>query len=797
LFFIIDIFASGIQLQILEKSSSNKKNNFLRILLLISPVILILYSCNPTKYVPEGETLLNNNYIEINKTGISKTDLVPYIKQKPNKKIFGARFHLGLYNLSNLNKEKWPHSWLRNIGEEPVIYDKSSATKSREQLEEYISSKGYFDSRVSDSVRTVKRKSDVFYDVHLKEPYTVRNLYFEIADTTIETLFCFDSINCLIQRGKPYDVDVLQAERSRFERYVKDHGFYGFSAADHISFRVDSTIGNRQVNLYYDIKKFQKIDNYNRITYVPHSVYRIKNVYIYPDFVPKDVLEGGETYLRSLDTVNYNGYYFITDQKKPQLKYDLILQSLYLKPGSDYSISNSEQTQSHLMTLKAYRLVNIFYNEAEAPDNTEGSQLFLDCHIQLTQLSQQSFNVELEGTNSAGNLGGALNLVYQHKNLLHGAEQFNMKLKGAFEAMPDKTGKLRPTQEYGFETSLRLPKFLVPFMKKEGFIKNYNPTTTILAAYNYQDMPFYTRTIANATFGYNWSGHKYRTHIVNPVQLNVVRLISIDTAFQKKIDASSYLAYSYRDVMILGSNYSFIFNNQKIQKSKDYLFLRVNAEAAGNLLSAASRLTGAKKTEGTYNILGQPFAQYIRTDLDLRYNVILNDVSSVVYRGFIGLGIPYGNSKAIPFEKQYFGGGANGIRAWQVRSLGPGSYVPGENEFLNQTADIKLEANAEYRFKLFWVLEGALFLDAGNIWTFNEDASRPGAQFKFNKFFNDIAVGTGTGFRFDFDFVTARIDMGMKLRDPSISNGSNWILMSRRYNFRDDFAFVLGIGYPF
>jgi outer membrane protein assembly factor BamA len=423
--------------------------------------------------------------------------------------------------------------------------------------------------------------------------------------------------------------------------------------------------------------------------------------------------------------------------------------------------------------------------------------LFLDCHIQLTQLSQQSFNVELEGTNSAGNLGGALNLVYQHKNLLHGAEQFNMKLKGAFEAMPDKTGKLRPTQEYGFETSLRLPKFLVPFMKKEGFIKNYNPTTTILAAYNYQDMPFYTRTIANATFGYNWSGHKYRTHIVNPVQLNVVRLISIDTAFQKKIDASSYLAYSYRDVMILGSNYSFIFNNQKIQKSKDYLFLRVNAEAAGNLLSAASRLTGAKKTEGTYNILGQPFAQYIRTDLDLRYNVILNDVSSVVYRGFIGLGIPDGNSKAIPFEKQYFGGGANGIRAWQVRSLGPGSYVPGENEFLNQTADIKLEANAEYRFKLFWVLEGALFLDAGNIWTFNEDASRPGAQFKFNKFFNDIAVGTGTGFRFDFDFVTARIDMGMKLRDPSISNGSNWILMSRRYNFRDDFAFVLGIGYPF
>jgi outer membrane protein assembly factor BamA len=250
--------------------------------------------------------------------------------------------------------------------------------------------------------------------------------------------------------------------------------------------------------------------------------------------------------------------------------------------------------------------------------------------------------------------------------------------------------------------------------------------------------------------------------------------------------------------LILGGNYSFIFNNQKIQKSRDYWFLRVNAEAAGNMLSLASNIAGAEKKEGYLNFFGQPFAQYIRTDMDLRYNVILNDVSSVVYRGFAGIGIPYGNSKAIPFVKQYFGGGANGIRAWQVRSLGPGSYVvPDTIEFINQTADIKLEANAEYRFKLFWILEGALFVDAGNIWTFNEDASRPGARFRFNKFFNDIAVGTGTGLRFDFSFVTARIDMGMKLRDPSISNGSRWILMSRRYNFRDDFAFVLGIGYPF
>jgi outer membrane protein assembly factor BamA len=780
----------------LKKTSSNKKNNLPGVLLLLFSLVTVIYSCNPTKYVPQGESLLNNNYIEINREGINKSALVPYIKQKPNKKIFGARFHLGLYNLSNINKEKWPHAWLRNIGEEPVIYDKIQTEKSKEQLQDYVASKGFFDSRVSDSVRTIKRKSDVFYDINLKSPYTVRNLYYEIADTTIEKLFYFDSINCLIQRGKPYDADVLQAELLRVERYIKNHGFYGFSA-DHISFSVDSTIGNHQVNINYVIKKFAKVDNYNRITYIPHPLYRIKDIFIYPDFVPKEMIEGGDSYLKNLDTINYKGYYFITGQKKAQLKYDLILQTFYLKPGSVFNITNTEQTQSHLMTLKAYRLVNIFFSDTDAPESTQGSELYLNCHVQLTLLSQQSFNIEVEGTNTAGNPGGALNLVYQHKNLFRGAELFSMKLKGAFEVIAQKDAKLQSIQEYGFETSLRLPKFLVPFLKTEGFIRNYNPTTTIVAAYNFQDMPIYSRRMANATFGYNWSGHSYRTHIVNPIQLNLVKMESIDTAFQKQIDASSYLANSYKNVMIVGGNYSFIFNNQKIQKSRDYWFLRVNAEAAGNLLSVASRLAGVRKAEGSYIILGQPFAQYIRTDLDLRYNVILNDASSVVYRGFIGMGIPFGNSKAIPFVKQYFGGGANGIRAWQVRSLGPGSYVvPDTINFINQTADIKLEANVEYRFKLFWILEGALFLDAGNIWTFNEDVSRPGSMFRFKTFMNDIAVGTGTGFRFDFKFVTARLDIGMKLRDPSISGKSRWIPASREF-VRNDFTFVLGIGYPF
>jgi len=762
--------------------------------------ILIISSCNSTKYVPEGETLLNDNHIIINKEGIKKSDLLPYIKQKPNKRIFGTRFYLGLYNLSNINKQRWPHKWLRDIGEEPVIFDLYATAKTKEQIKSYAATKGYFDGQVMETIETANRKSDVFYNVDLLPPYTIRKLLYEIADSNIQKLCYFDSVNCIIERGKPYDVDVLQAERLRFERFIKDHGFYGFSA-DHIYFRVDSTVGNRQVDIIYGIKNFAKLDIYNGISLVPHSIYRVKNIYIYPDFVPKDALEGGEAYLNSFDTTNYQGYYFISRTEEPEIKYDLIIQSLYLKPGSVFNVTNTEQSRAHLLTLKVYRLVNIYYSDVNEPDIAQDSEMMIDCNIQLTLLSQQSYKVELEGTNSVGNLGGALNLIYQHKNLFHGAELFSMKLKGAYETNTQ-NDSLMSTREYGVETSLRLPRFLLPFFKKEGFIKKYNPTTTLLAAYNYQNMPLYTKTTANATFGYNWKARNYQEHIINPLQLNLVKLWSIDPGYAAKIDSSSYLAYSYKDVLIFGGNYSFIFNNQSIKKSRDYWFLRINTETSGNMLAMVNKLAGAKKTEdGTYNILGLPFAQYVRTDFDLRYNLNLNDVSSIVYRGFFGIGIPYGNSKAIPFQKQYFGGGANGIRAWQVRSLGPGSYIPTDTKFLNQTADIKLEVNAEYRFKLFWILEGALFLDAGNIWTYHDDLSRPGSKFIFNKFYKDIAVGTGAGLRFDFKFVIGRVDLGMKLRDPLLTDGSKWIIMSRPYIFslkrNSDLAIVIAIGYPF
>jgi outer membrane translocation and assembly module TamA len=747
--------------------------------------------------------LLNKNHVNISKEDIKKSAIIPYIKQQPNKRIFGSRFHLGLYNLSNINKTKWPHGWLRQIGEEPVIFDPVEAEKSADQIKTYITSKGYFDSKVQDSVKTEDRKTDVYYNVKLKSPYTVRNIYFDITDTIIRDYFYFDSVNCLIHRGKPYDVDVLIAERARVERFIRDKGFYAFSS-EFISFNVDSMIGNRQIDIYYNIRNSVSVDKSNNLKVLPQYVYQVKNVYIYPDYDPGTALEEGETYIQKLDTIFYNGYYFVTSKKDPEINYDLILQTLYLKPGTDYNLTNTDQTQSHLMGLKVYRLVNISYDEVDLPENPMELRRNLNANIMLTLLTPQSYRVELEGTHTDGNLGGGVNLVYQHKNLFHGAELFNVRVRGSYEAYKmrtqDSINKLSSIQEYGAEMSLKLPQFLIPFVKKEDFIKKYNPSTNILAAYSFQAMPIFTRSLATATFGYTWKAGNYHTHIVNPLQLNLVNLQRIDPVFAEDIK-KSFQAYSYMDVLILGGGYSLIYNNQTIQNSKDFMFLRLNFETSGNMISLVDKLSGIRKQgDSTYMFLGQSYAQYVRTDIDLRYNYRFNELSSIVYRGFVGVGIPYGNSRAIPFEKQYFAGGANSIRAWQVRSLGPGSYDPGKNTgFLNQTADIKIELNAEYRFKLFWILEGALFVDAGNIWTYNKDIGREGTQFRFDKFLNDMAVGTGTGLRFDFSFVLGRVDFGMKLRDPRTlgpDQKSNWIFLYRPYNLRD-FSVVLGIGYPF
>ena len=344
----------------MEYFASNKNIKILKLFIIPALLAIIISSCNPTKYVPKGESLLVENRIIINNDSLKKGEILPLIKQKPNKRILGVRFHLGLYDLSNINKERWPHSWLRNIGEEPVIFDPNATSKSKEQIKTYIASKGYFDGRVTETIETANRKSKVYYNIEVKPAYLINNLFYEIADTGLSRIIKSDTVNCLIEKGKPYDVDLLQAERIRLERVIRDMGFYSFSS-DNIYFRIDSTVGHRKVNIFYGVKKQLTFDSNNNQVLVPNRPYLIRKIYIYPDYVPNEVLTGGADYQKSLDTIKYNGYYFITNLKRPSINNDVIIHALYIKSGAAFNVTNTERSQSHLMAFKTYRLVNIRY----------------------------------------------------------------------------------------------------------------------------------------------------------------------------------------------------------------------------------------------------------------------------------------------------------------------------------------------------------------------------------------------------------------------------------------------------
>jgi len=805
-----DIFAIIIPSGKLTHQRTNIKITVPKLIILLI-IILTAASCNPTKYVPSGELLLNKNDLvlkgadETLPSTLTKGAIKPYIRQQPNKKIFGARFHLGLYNLSNINKEKWPHGWLRKIGEEPVIFDPDAAARSTEQIRRYLTSKGFFNASVNDTVETKKKEASVYYRITPGKPYTIADIRYEIQDSMLYGLVTIDTINCTIEKGMIYDVDLLQNERKRLEQFIRAKGFYSFSTED-IYFRVDSSLMNHQVIVNYVVSRKSSLDSQGRIEYSNHTMYHIRDVYVFPEFDPKKALTNGEQYTLSFDTTFYKGIYFVSPPGRYLIKPEVLSQSLYISPGALFSLTNTEQTQSRLADMKNHRLVNVTYVDAGAGPGSRINEGLLDCIIQLTPMQRQSFTVELEGTSTGGNIGGALNLIYQNKSLFRGAELFNMKLKGAYERLPKELEGLKDTKEFGAEVSLKLPKFLVPYKPKESFIRDHDPKTVLQAGFNYQQVPAYTRTIANVTLGYSWNGQRHTSHNFNPLSFSFVKLPpeSISSDFQELIDKSPYIAYSYRNVLILGGNYNITFNNQVIQKARDYWNIRVGFDAAGNLLNMIYKLANASKdtSDLTYHFLGQPFAQFLKGEIDASYHYKINEASSIVYRFFAGVGVPYGNSKAdtihaMPFEEQYYNAGANDIRAWLVRSLGPGSFA--DPEYVNQTADIKLIANAEYRFKLFWILEGAVFLDAGNIWTFWPDASRPGSQFSY-KFLNDIAVGTGLGVRFDLKFVLLRIDAGLKLRDPAITEGTKWLPLISNYESmtkKKPYQFVIGIGYPF
>jgi len=760
--------------------------------------VIFLFSCSPVKFVPENKYLISKVQVDVDNQNINKESAKSLIKQKENYKILGfLKFHLLLYNLS---PKKKTDDWLKRIGEPPQIYDDNLSALSEEQLRKYAYSKGYFRASVNSSIslNEKKRKVVINYKLNSGEQYVIKRINYEIKDSLLEALYFNSDIKSKIGEGDAFDIDALEKHQLDIVTLFRNNGYYYFSKDD-VKFIADSSKYNKQVlvDLLIRPAKNNQVD----------SVKVFQPFYLNNFFL--SVLPGNSpvTIRRDSvgifsDTITWDNF---TLYQNRQVRYPpaLFTRTMRLNKGSLYNNADVESAFIAFNRLRQFRFVDIQFNEVASPNDTN----LLDCYVRLAPLNKQSTSFDIEGTNTSGNFGVAGNVTYMHRNLFRGAEVFQISLLGGIERL-EKLDNGVPnyfnTTQLGVESSLIIPKLLGP----GSFLKDFErflPKTVITLGYNYQRRPEYTRTINTLKFGYDWKTTENLRHIWNLLDYNKVNVFDYDPEFIDGIQ-DLYIKSSFTDHLIFAMNYSLIFNNQQLSTIKDYTYIRFNIEASGNLLWAISELANKEKYKQVdslgnvqseyYQVLNTRFAQYVKSDIEYSRGFAIDKYNTIVSRAFLGIGVPYGNFDVLPFEKKYFSGGANGIRAWPVRSLGPGTYKAPADAYPNQTADIKLEANLEYRFKLIRFVEGALFLDAGNIWAINEKDNREGALFKFDQFYRQIAFGTGTGLRFDMSYFILRLDLGVKLRDPSVSEGRGWIVGNRPYTNKD-FNFTFAIGYPF
>jgi outer membrane protein assembly factor BamA len=736
---------------------------------------------------------MSNIDYRIDNKQINKEELSSYVRQEENLKILGfIKFHLWLYNLSKKNKTK---SWFREIGEPPAIYDEVLINKSTSQIQQYLYNKGYYKAKVSSKVDLKKKKARATYIIETGNPYIIRNITYNIKDSRINDYFQANKDESLIKSGDIFDVDVLDQERSRITRLLNNKGFFKFMD-EYIHFKIDSSLSSLQADIEMTIDNPRLSSDLSKET--AHKQFYIKD-YSINVFTPQKGINS-VNFQDFSDTTRLDGLTFFHKGRIP-LKVKTIAKTIEMVPGDLYSKTKEERTQNNLYSIRQFKFVNIQFSE----DQTSNDSLkgWLNGKIFLPIQVKQNYSFDIEGTNTSGNFGIAGNLNYQHRNLFKGGEIFDITLKGATERQLTEGGTF-VMNELGTVVKLSLPGFWLPVNEKKLNLYSM-PITSFSASYNFQERRDYTRTILNATLGYQWKSSANISHSLNLVDLNSVYIYRIDPAFLEDIK-NLYIKSSYTDHIISATSYSWIYNNQNIKKKPDYQYFRMNLETAGNTLWVLSSLTGREKFNSEdpssefnttyYKLFNTRFAQYLKGDFEYRYGYRFDKYNSIATRAFFGIAFPYGNFNVVPFEKRYFTGGANGIRAWQVRTLGPGSYSEDSLDYPNQSADIKMEANIEYRFKLFWMIEGALFVDAGNVWAINRNDNREGAVFKFNKFYDEFAVGTGFGLRLVTNYFIVRTDLGLKLRDPALLPGERWIPGNRKFN-SSDLNLNIAIGYPF
>ncbi|MCQ2960031.1 MAG: BamA/TamA family outer membrane protein [Bacteroidales bacterium] len=718
--------------------------------------------------------------ITVDNRKIDKDEMLNYVKPKPNRTILKCQFPLHTYYRFENKNGKFA-SWMRDVvGEPPVLLEESVISKNEEQLRLYLNEQGYYNAKVSSFI-SYKGKGDkkavANYNISCGKLFTLSNVTYQIPDSAINSIIERTQNSSKLKQGKPFAINLLQEEQARIVRLCNFVGYYAFTK-DNVFFAADTTHGPDSVSLVISIKKTSENSLKKHV---------VQKTVVDQDYKPKSFRPPQENTAQDSSSSTY-------------VKDETIQQANFIENGKLYSLFRVERTQKILSSYPLFKLVNIEFKPSESQQNSDS--VSLDCFINLTPENRQSISVDLEGTNTSGDWGAELNTSYINRNVFHGAEYLSLKLKLAGEynnVLKESNENIRffNSLEYGISTDLTTPKFVVPFNVKK-YDKKFRAKTNIHLEYNYLQTPDYTRPTTEINFGYTWYGKRFLTYNLNPVDISYIRYYDISERFSNFINSRNYYKYSYEDYLLYSNNFSMIFYNKRRNDTRNYQYFRLYAETSGNLMYLYCKSSGKEKNdEGNYETFNLPFAQYVKTEADFRYYHVISPKTTFVYRVFGGVSVPYLNSNGLPGVKKYYAGGANSMRAWESRSLGLGSYQDTVNSFKYYLGDIKLEMNLESRFHLFWLVDGAAFVDIGNIWSF-QDNELKGAEFNFSDFYKNLAVGTGVGLRFDFSFLILRCDLGIKVREAyTINNTNSHIIWGNRKLTGDDFNLSVGIGYPF
>jgi len=749
----------------------------------------LCFSCSSTKNVPAGDALYIGTKVKM-KVGGSKAsraeiktlrgDLAKLVRPRPNSKILGIRLKLMFYNMGGFFKKKF--------GEPPVLLSQFDLEHNNKLLQNYLENRGFFKAQVAGDTSVKRRRASSSFTVKQGPQYKINEISFK-GDTTLLTQAAVYKTRkkTLLKTGDPFNLDVIKAERERIDARLKEHGYFFFSP-DYLLVDADSSIGNNKVNLYMTVKPETPL--------IARKPYTMRDIYIYANY---NLNTAGVDTNRT-NMVFYKSYYVV--QQKKLYKPDMFEKIILFKPGARYSRLDHNLGLNRLVNLGVYKFVK---NRFEVADSNK-----LDAYYYLTPLPVHNITAEINSSTKSNNMVGSLiTFKWKDKNIGHRGEILTLHASAGTEIQVSGNNSGYNSYQFAGGVDFGLPRFVTPFFKINTY-GPYVPKSHIFFEYSILDRQnLYALNSFSGEAGYIWKPKTRKEHKLNPIAITYVEPLNVTQKYRDSIAHYPVLKKAIEQQFIIGSNYNYTYDESTEKpKGSPGWFFNGNIDAAGNIIGL---LAGANSKKGdTKELLNAPFSQYIRGEGDVRRYIKVGIKTIWASRLDIGVGLPYGNSLALPFVKQFFVGGNNSLRGFRSRSVGPGTYRPTNADSTNflpdQSGDIKLELNTELRYKLSGFVETAIFLDAGNVWLVRDvpasplEPYQPGGKFT-GSFLRELAVDAGIGLRFDMQILLLRIDLAIPIRKPWLEDGHRLVLNQVKFSsnswWKDNLIVNLAIGYPF